>query len=134
MMSSQQIYLAVQPPSMSRVCPVMSEAADEAKNTTAPATSMGSPMRCNAAMRSTTSARNAGFESASSVPGVEINVGATALTVMLCLPHSTARHLVKCEMAALLAQYTDSVGNAANPACELILIMRPPLCRHMIAP
>ena len=38
-------YRAVQPPSMSRVCPVMSEAAGEARKTTAPATSMGSPIR-----------------------------------------------------------------------------------------
>jgi hypothetical protein len=83
---------------------VMREAAGEARKTTAPATSTGSPMRWRAAMRSRTSARNAGSESASSVPGVEINVGATAFTVMLCGTHSTARHFVRCEMAALLAQ------------------------------
>jgi hypothetical protein len=38
-------YRAVQPPSMSKVCPVMSDAAGEARKTTAPATSMGSPIR-----------------------------------------------------------------------------------------
>lgn len=38
-------YLAVQPPSISIVCPVIRDAAGEARNTTAPATSMGSPMR-----------------------------------------------------------------------------------------
>ena len=27
-----------------------------------------------------------------------------AFTVMLCLPHSTARHLVRCAMAALVMQ------------------------------
>src|ERR1700726_940227 len=97
-------YLAVQPPSMSMVWPVMRDAAGDARNTTAPATSIGSPMRCKPAMRSITSARNAGSDRASSVPGVEMNVGPTAFTVMLYLPHSTARHLVRCETAALLAQ------------------------------
>ena len=36
---------AVQPPSISSVCPVISDAASEARNTTASATSRGSPMR-----------------------------------------------------------------------------------------
>src|SRR5437773_1148111 len=66
----------------------MSEAAGEAKNTTAPATSIGSPMRCSAAILSSTSARFCGTERYSSVPGVRMNVGATALTVIPCLPHS----------------------------------------------
>src|SRR6266567_3350873 len=72
--------------------------------------------------------------SASSVPGVEINVGATAFTVMLYLPHSTARHLVRCAMAALLMQYTDSVGSATKPAWELILMMRPRFWRIITRP
>ena len=63
-----------------------------------------------------------------------MNVGATAFTVMLYLPHSTARHLVRCAMAALVMQYTDSVGSAANPAWELILMMRPLFCRIMTRP
>src|SRR5439155_20459211 len=71
---------AVHPPSMSTVSPVMSDAAGEARNTTTPATSTGSPTRCRAAIRSTTSAWNAGSASAGSVPGVRMNVGATALT------------------------------------------------------
>ena len=57
-------YLDVQPPSINSVCPVIRAAAGEARNTTAPATSMGSPIRCKAAIRSTTSARNAGSASA----------------------------------------------------------------------
>src|SRR6202008_2302829 len=97
-------YLAVHPPSINIVSPVIREAACEARNTTAPAPSMGSPKRCRAAMRSTTSARNSGLARAASVPGVRMNVGATALTVMLCLPHSTARHFVRCAMAALVMQ------------------------------
>src|SRR5580704_5972705 len=80
---------AVQPPSITRVCPVMREAAGEARKTTAPATSIGSPMRCKAAMRSTTSWRNTGSASAGCVPGVWMKVGATAFTLMLYLPHST---------------------------------------------
>src|SRR5688572_16133501 len=51
---------AVQPPSMRIVSPVMSEAAGEARNTTTPATSIGSPIRCRAAIRAITSARCAG--------------------------------------------------------------------------
>src|ERR1700739_3384970 len=97
------------------VSPVIRDAALEARNTTAPATSIGSPMRCNAAMRSITSERNSGFARADSVPGVRINVGATAFTVMLYFPHSRARHLVRCAMAALVMQYTDSVGSATKP-------------------
>src|SRR2546429_230620 len=92
----------------------MSEAAGEAKNTTAPATSIGSPMRCSAAILSSTSARFCGTERYSSVPGVRMNVGATALTVIPCFPHSTARHFVRWAMAALVMQYTDSPGNAAQ--------------------
>jgi len=86
------------------VSPVISDAAGEARNTTAPATSSGVPIRCSAAMRSSTSARNSGSASAGSVPGVAIYVGATALTVLPWGPHSTARHLVRWETAALVMQ------------------------------
>src|SRR5690242_2462359 len=55
-------YRAVQPPSIISVSPVISDAAGEARKTTAPATSIGSPMRCSPAIRSTTSARLAGSE------------------------------------------------------------------------
>src|SRR5262252_9492405 len=103
----------------------MSAAAGDAKNTTAPATSLGSPTRCRPAIRSMTSARNAGSARAASVPGVLINVGAIALTLMLYLPHSIARHLVRCAIAALVMQYTDSVGSATKAACELTLTMQP---------
>ena len=40
----------------------------------------------------------------SAVPSVSMNVGATQLTRMLFLPHSTAKHFVMCETAALLRQ------------------------------
>jgi hypothetical protein len=43
---------------------------------------------------------------------------------MSYLPHSAARHLVRCA-TALLVQYIDSVGGAANPACELIVMTCP---------
>src|SRR5512142_2235705 len=109
---------------MSNVSPVIIEAAGEARNTTALATSIGSPIRPNAILDKT-SARKASSPNASAVPGVLINVGATALTVMLYFPHSTARHLVRWEMAAFVMQYTDSVGRATKPACELKLMMRP---------
>src|SRR5436853_3111968 len=95
---------------------------------------MGSPTRCKAAIRSTTSARNSGCERHVSVPGVRMKVGATALTVMLYLPHSTARHLVRCTIAALVIQYTDSVGSATNPACELMFMMQPHFCRIIARP
>ena len=38
-------YLAVHPPSMRMVSPVIRDAAREARNTTTPATSIGSPIR-----------------------------------------------------------------------------------------
>ena len=40
-------YLTVQPPSISSVWPVISDAAGDARKTTAPATSIGSPTRCS---------------------------------------------------------------------------------------
>src|SRR5580700_3865493 len=97
-------YRAVHPPSIKIVSPVINDAAEEARNTTAPATSIGSPIRCSAAIRSNVSARNAASESALSVPGVWINVGATAFTVIPYLPHSTAKHLVKCAIPAFVMQ------------------------------
>ncbi len=60
---------------------MISDAAGDARNTTAPATSIGSPILCNAAIRSTTSALNTGSLRHSLVPGVLMNVGATAFTV-----------------------------------------------------
>ena len=44
------------------------------------------------------------YTSTGAVPGVRMKVGATALTVMPCFPHSTARHRVRCEIAALVMQ------------------------------
>jgi hypothetical protein len=49
---------------MRMVWPVISEAAGEARNTTAPDTSTGLPIRCSAAIRSMVSARKSGSESA----------------------------------------------------------------------
>src|SRR6185503_3829103 len=105
-------HRAVQPPSMRTVWPVISDAAGDARKTTAPATSIGSPIRCRPAIRSFVSASNAGSASAPCVPGVRMNVGATALTVIPCWPHSTARHFVRWATAALDMQYTDSPGSA----------------------
>ena len=53
---SSDAYRAVHPPSIKIVSPVINDAAGEARNTTAPATSIGSPIRCSAAIRSTVSA------------------------------------------------------------------------------
>src|SRR6185437_8599724 len=47
----------VQPPSITSVSPVISAAAGEHRKTAAPATSSGSPIRCNAAILSSTSVR-----------------------------------------------------------------------------
>jgi hypothetical protein len=55
-------------------------------------------------MRSSTSRRKAGSASASSVPGVAMNVGATPLTVIPWRPHSTARHFVRCAIPAFVMQ------------------------------
>src|ERR1700740_3420088 len=54
-------YTAVQPPSIKMVCPVISEAAGEARNITAPVTSTGSASRCSAAKPSTTPDRKTGW-------------------------------------------------------------------------
>jgi hypothetical protein len=89
---------------MSIVWPVIIDAAGEARKTTAPATSIGSPTRWRPAIRSRTSARNAGSSRADVVPGVAMNVGAIALTVMLWTPHSIARQRVRWWMAAFVMQ------------------------------
>src|SRR3954462_12696885 len=106
---------AVNPPSISNVAPLMSAAAGDARNTTAPHTSAGSPTRPSGILHKR-SLRKASFSSHFTVPGVRMKVGATALTFTWCGPHSTAKHLVKCAIAALVMQYTDSVGKPTKPA------------------
>jgi hypothetical protein len=54
----------------------------EARNTTASAASIGSSMRCSAAIRCSTSAQNAGSARVGSVPRVRMKVGATVFTVI----------------------------------------------------
>src|SRR5258705_289238 len=92
---------AVQPPSMRIVSPVMSEAAGEARNTTTPATSIGSPIRCRAAIRATTSARCAGSARYGSVPGGCPKGGAPGLGGIPCWPHWAAAHRVRVESGCL---------------------------------
>ena len=62
--------------------PFTSEAAGDARNTTAPATSFGSPMRPKGILP-TVCFRNSGSDKAGRVPSVQMKVGATALTQML---------------------------------------------------
>ena len=81
---------------------MMSEAAGEARKMIAPGDvhrrrRSGAGPRCAPRRPRGTSGRRA----PAAVPGVAMNVGATALTVMLCLPHSTARHLVRWAIAGL---------------------------------
>jgi hypothetical protein len=76
------------------VSPVISDAAREARNTTRPATSIGSPIRMQCSNAFYYVRAELGIGQTTPVPGVRINVGATVLTVMLYFPHSTARHVV----------------------------------------
>ena len=92
-------YCKVHPPSISKVAPVISAAAGEAKNTTGQATSLTSPTRPRG-MRSITDWRNSGMSRSGWVPGVSMKVGATLLTVTLYCAHSAARHLVRWAMAS----------------------------------
>lgn len=89
--SDRSPHRAVQPPSTASVCPVINEADGDARNATAAATFAVVPIRWIAAILSITSARNFASLSASAVPSVSTNVGATALTRIPCTPHSTAR-------------------------------------------
>jgi Bacterial regulatory protein, Fis family len=57
------------------VSPVMRDAARDARNTTMPATSIGSPIRCSSGMRSITSERNSRSARQFSVPGARIKRG-----------------------------------------------------------
>ena len=70
--------------------------------------------------------RTPGRRALGAVPSVRMNVGATALTVMPWRPHSTARHLVRCDDGRL-ATCSRSTRSAArrSPACELRLTIRP---------
>src|SRR4030095_7706633 len=97
------IHTAVHPPSIINVVPVISEAAGDARNRTAFATSFGSPILPNTILESTFFLVSS-FARYSSVPGVNIKVGATAFTVILYFAHSTAKHLVRWAMPALVIQ------------------------------
>src|SRR5258706_13346006 len=99
-------YTAVQPPSTINVVPVISEAAGDARNSTAFATSFGSPILPSMIFESTCFLVSS-LARYSSVPGVKIKVGAIAFTVILYFAHSTAKHFVRCAMPALVIQYTD---------------------------
>src|SRR5512138_230159 len=100
---ADSLYWIVQPPSIMSVSPVIRDAAGEARNTTGSATSSGVPIRPSG-MRFCTDLRNSLLPSHFLVPGVSIKVGATALTVMLYFAHSSARHLVRCAIAAFVMQ------------------------------
>ena len=78
--------MAVHPPSTSKVCPVIKSAAGLARNTTAPTTSSGWPMRPSG-IRFKRSFRSTGSSKVDCVRGVKMKVGATALTWILCRAH-----------------------------------------------
>ena len=81
----------------------ISDAAGDARNTTVPATSIGSPMRPSGMWFSTFSWKS-GWSRLGRVPSVQMKVGAMLLTEMPYLAHSAARQRVRWLMAALLMQ------------------------------
>jgi hypothetical protein len=95
---------AVQPPSTSSVTPLTRLAAGEARNTTAPATSTGSPMRWRAAIRSRTSASKAGSARASDVPSVRDERRRHGVDVDPVAPPFDRETFRQCATAAFEAQ------------------------------
>src|SRR5712691_3267134 len=94
-------YQAVQPPSTSRLDPVTSPAAGEARKTTAEATSSTVPSRPNG-MRSSTHLRNTGSSKNGLVSGVVTKVGAIETTRTPLDASSTAIALVNPSTACLV--------------------------------
>src|SRR3989442_12467886 len=96
-------YRAVQPPSITRLVPVMREAAGEARNRIAPAISSIRPSRPRG-IRLITQFRNSGSARNDRVIGVSRKVGAIAFTRMLDGASSTAIALVSPSSACFVMQ------------------------------
>ena len=81
-----------------------------------PATSTGSPIAVERRRSArSTRPRTPGRPAPPRCPGVRMNVGATALTVMPWRPHSTARHFVRWATAAL-RHAVDRLGRERDEA------------------
>ena len=108
----------VQPPSTVSVWPVMSDAAGEARNSTAADTSTGLPMRCSAAMRRTVSALKSGSDSAARCPGVAMKVGATAFDsdAVLAPLHRQAARQMRDRRLGEAVRPARRAGRRARPA------------------
>ena len=96
-------YSAVQPPSTTRLEPVIKADASEARNTTAPITSSTCPIRPSLILESTLSAK-ALSSKYGRVSGVSMNVGAMALLRIPCGARSRAMALFRPSIAHLEAQ------------------------------
>src|SRR5438270_12755668 len=89
------------------VVPVIIDAAGDARKTTAPVTSFVCPIRPSGIWASVRSWK-AGSDSAGRVASVQMKVGATALTVMLCFAHSSAMQRVDAAELARGARHRAS--------------------------
>src|SRR5262249_39087786 len=101
--SEPRFYRAVQPPSITRLVPVMRDPARDARNTIAPATSSIRPIRPRG-IRLNTQFRNSASAKNEAVMGVSRKVGAIALTRMLFGASSTAIALVSPSIACFVRQ------------------------------
>src|SRR6185437_11356831 len=118
-------YSAPQPPSITRLCPVIKADASEARNTTPPAMSRGranrpSGVRSSRRVPCTSCPRSPCVRSVSTQPG------ASVLTLTPRFAQSSASALLSNSTPPFEAQYGTDRGRPPCPATELTLITDPP--------
>src|SRR5215813_12978395 len=105
----------------------MYEAPGDARNTTAPAISQGSPQRPIAVLLFSHSLTS-GLATTAALVAVAKKTGATALTVIAFDASSADSALVRASSPPLAAVYTASPARASGPATDVTLMMRPYPC------
>src|SRR3984957_1031881 len=118
-------FVEPQPPSTTMVCPLMKLPPGEHKNATVLATSSTVPSRWCGVI-SICIRRNRGSCSRSSVIGVWITPGATALQRMPCAPYWQAMWVVSAVNPPLAAEYGPPRSPPTTAKVEVMLMMADP--------
>src|SRR5215510_1196693 len=124
MINSQWLYLAVHPPSTNSPLPVTNDAASDARNTTTPASSCGSPQR-PIGICATNSLYFTGSSSSVRLSSVPNGPGQIAFTVTPVPAHSSASTFVRLTTPAFDDAYGVRPGIATKLRIDPMLITRP---------